>query len=77
MKENIYLTLTREFNVGRRRAILSSGQAVVLHRLAVMSKDGDWIIRDDEESLRHLLRQAHTIVCERARDVLPGEVRSP
>jgi hypothetical protein len=37
---SIYLTLTREFNEGALRAILSSGQAVVLHRLAVMSTAG-------------------------------------
>jgi hypothetical protein len=38
---NIYLELTRKFNTGRGRAILAGGQAVVLHRLAIMSKDGD------------------------------------
>jgi len=43
---NIYLDLTREFNAGRLRVVICSGQAVVLHRLAVMSKDGDWILRD-------------------------------
>jgi len=42
---NIYVDLTNQFNDGRLRAILSSGQAVVLHRLAIMSKDGDWIVR--------------------------------
>ncbi|HLU48993.1 MAG TPA: hypothetical protein VK116_12950 [Planctomycetota bacterium] len=51
---NPYLDLTREFNAGRLRAILSSGQAVVLHRLAVMSKDGDWIVREEEESLAQI-----------------------
>jgi hypothetical protein len=51
----IYLELTREFNAGRLRAILSSGQAVVLHRLAVASKDGDWILREDAEALDHVL----------------------
>ena len=40
MQDNIYLELTRVFNAGRLRAILSSGQAVVMHRLAVMSKTG-------------------------------------
>jgi hypothetical protein len=55
MQSNIYLELTQEFNRGRLRGILSSGQAVVLHRLAVMSKDGDWIIREDEEALEHIL----------------------
>jgi hypothetical protein len=35
---NIYLELTRKFNRSRTRAILAGGQAVVLHRLAIMSK---------------------------------------
>jgi len=52
---NIYLKLTREFNAGRLRAIVTSGQAVVLHRLAIMSKDGDWILREDQETLDHVL----------------------
>lgn len=51
----IYLDLTREFNAGELRAILSSGQAVVLHRLAVMSKDGDWILRESPDALAHVL----------------------
>ncbi len=55
ISKNIYLELTEEFNVGRQRAIISGGQAVVLHRLALMSKDGDWILREDEECLRHIL----------------------
>ncbi|HSR69382.1 MAG TPA: hypothetical protein VLU25_15710 [Acidobacteriota bacterium] len=50
-----YLELTRAFNQGRLRAILSSGQAVVVHRLAIMSKDGDWILREDSEALEHVL----------------------
>jgi hypothetical protein len=52
---SIYLDLTREFNAGALRAILSSGQAAVLHRLAVMSKDGDWILRETEAVLDHVL----------------------
>lgn len=52
---NVYLDLTREFNDGRLRAVICSGQAVVLHRLAVMSKDGDWILREDEEALGRVL----------------------
>ncbi len=52
---SIYVDLTRELNHGGLRAILSSGQAVVLHRLAVMSKDGDWIVRETPEALRHVL----------------------
>jgi len=53
--ETIYLELTRRINNGRTRCILSSGQAVVLHRLAVMSKDGDWVVREDAEALAHVL----------------------
>ena len=52
---NIYLELTARFNTGRLRAVICSGQATVLHRLAVMSKDGDWILREDEETTAHVL----------------------
>jgi hypothetical protein len=52
---NPYLELTEELNRGRLRALLSSGQAVVVHRLAIMSKDGDWILREDAEALGHVL----------------------
>lgn len=52
---NIYVELTRKFNEGRLRAVLAGGQAVVLHRLAIMSKDGDWILREDGECLNHVL----------------------
>jgi len=53
--DNIYIKLTKEFNRGRVRTIICSGQAAVLHQLAVMSKDGDWIVREDEESLNYIL----------------------
>ena len=52
---NPYLELTREFNLGALRAIVSSGQAVVLLRLSVASKDGDWILRETPEALEHVL----------------------
>jgi len=52
---NVYLDLTRELNEGRLRAVICSGQAVVLHRLAILSKDGDWILREDQEALDHVL----------------------
>lgn len=52
---NIYVELTNQFNNGRLRAIISSGQAVVLHRLAIMSKDGDWIIQEDAETTKHII----------------------
>ena len=52
---SIYVDLTREFNGPGLNAMLSSGQAVVLHRLAIMSKDGDWILRETEAALEHVL----------------------
>jgi len=55
MKSNIYLELTDEFNAGRVRVVICSGQAAVLHRVAIMSKDGDWILRENEEACRHVL----------------------
>jgi len=55
MKTNVYLQLTDEFNAGRLRAIICSGQAAVLHHVAIMSKDGDWILQEDEECCRHIL----------------------
>ncbi len=54
--DNPYLELTADFNEGRIRALISSGQAVVIHRLAIMSKDGDWVLREDEEATGHVLR---------------------
>jgi hypothetical protein len=52
---NVYVDLTDEFNRGRVRALISSGQAVVLHKLAIVSKDGDWILREDGEATGHVL----------------------
>lgn len=52
---NVYVRLTDEFNRGRVRALISSGQAVVLYQLAIMSKDGDWIVREDAEATGHIL----------------------
>jgi hypothetical protein len=56
MQTNIYIQLTEAFNRGKVRAVICSGQAAVLHQLAIMSKDGDWIIREDEESLHHIIK---------------------
>ena len=52
---SIYIELTNRFNAGYLRAILSSGQAVVLHRLTIMSKDGDWIVRENDDALNQIL----------------------
>jgi hypothetical protein len=51
----VYVRLTDEFNRGRVRAMIAGGQAVVLHRLALMSKDGDWVIREDGDASGHIL----------------------
>ncbi|MFH0926341.1 MAG: hypothetical protein V1872_12065 [bacterium] len=53
---SIYIELTKKFNQGKLRTIICSGQAVVLHHLAIMSKDGDWIVHEDEESLSYILK---------------------
>lgn len=53
----LYLDLTAAFNRGRTRAVLASGQAVVWHRLAITSKDGDWILREDAEAIAHVLAE--------------------
>lgn len=56
MTGNIYLDLTNQFNEGGLRAILSEGLAVVVHGLALSSKDGDWIVRETPEDLDRILR---------------------
>ena len=53
--ENLYFELTEAFNAEGRIAILASGQAVVYYRLAIMSKDGDWILKESDEACRRVL----------------------
>lgn len=53
--ENVYFALTEELNRFGRIAVLGSGQAVVWHRLAIMSKDGDWILRESERACARVL----------------------
>lgn len=53
--ENVYFALTEELNRSGRIAVLGSGQAVVWHRLAIMSKDGDWILREREAACARVL----------------------
>jgi len=52
---NVYFDLTREFNEGGPIAALASGQAVVHYRVAIMSKDGDWVIREAPEACTRVL----------------------
>ncbi len=53
--ENIYFELTTAFNAVDRIAVLASGQAVVWYRLAMMSKDGDWILRETDDATQRVL----------------------
>lgn len=55
---NLYFDLTEELNAKGPIAVLASGQAVVFYRITLMSKDGDWILRETPEA------------CQRALDVL-------
>jgi len=52
---NIYFELTEVFNAQQPIAVLGSGQAVVYHRLAIMSKDGDWILEETSEACERVL----------------------
>jgi len=52
---NIYFELTEEFNAKETIAILTSGQAVVFYRIAMMSKDGDWILRETPAACARVL----------------------
>jgi hypothetical protein len=51
---NVYFALTEEFNSEGLFALLASGQAVVFYRIALMSKDGDWVLRETESACRHV-----------------------
>jgi hypothetical protein len=53
--QNIYFELTREFNALGPIAALSSGQAVVYYRTAIMSKDGDWILKETPQACKRIL----------------------
>jgi hypothetical protein len=53
--ENLYFDLTRELNAEGPVAALASGQAVVYYRLAMMSKDGDWILEETPSACRRVL----------------------
>jgi hypothetical protein len=52
---NVYFELTRAFNVDGPVAALASGQAVVFYRVAIMSKDGDWVIRETDAACARVL----------------------
>jgi len=52
---NLYFELTEEFNAEGVIAALTSGQAAVYYRISIMSKDGDWILRETPEACRRAL----------------------
>jgi hypothetical protein len=54
---NIYFELTEAFNAKQPVVALASGQAVVYYRVAIMSKDGDWVIRETPEACAIVLRE--------------------
>ncbi len=54
---NIYFELTEAFNAYGPIVALASGQAVVYYRIAIMSKDGDWIIRETPEACERVLNE--------------------
>jgi hypothetical protein len=70
---NIYFELTETFNAVTPIAILGSGQAVVFHGVAIMSKDGDWILRETPEACDRVL----TILAERGARYRPGAPLDP
>ncbi len=72
-QDNFYFELTEAFNAAGRIAVLASGQAVVYYRLAMMSKDGDWILRETAEACAHV-RQ---VLAERGARYRPGALALP
>jgi len=52
---NVYFDLTRAFNARGPAVALASGQAVVFYRVAIMSKDGDWVIREEPDACARVL----------------------
>jgi hypothetical protein len=52
---NLYFELTEELNAEGVIAVLASGQAVVYYRISIMSKDGDWILRETPEACHRVL----------------------
>ena len=52
---NVYFDLTEELNAEGPIAVLASGQAVVFYKVSIMSKDGDWILRETPDACRRAL----------------------
>lgn len=73
MARNVYFELTDAFNREGRIVILASGQAVVHYRLAIMSKDGDWIVRETDAACRRV----REVLTERGARYRPGAPLDP
>lgn len=71
--ENVYFDLTRVFNDRGPIVALASGQAVVYYRIAIMSKDGDWVIRETAEACARVL----DVLTERGASYRPGAPLDP
>lgn len=52
---NIYFQLIRSFNEHGPVVALASAQAVVYYRIAIMSKEGDWIMRETSAACERVL----------------------
>jgi len=70
---NVYFALTAEFNSGGVVALLASGQAVVFYRIALMSKDGDWVVRETESACR----QVRSVLARHGARYRPGAPLHP
>lgn len=53
--QNVYFDLTEAFNADGPVVALASGQAVVYYRVTMMSKDGDWIVRETPAACSRVL----------------------
>jgi hypothetical protein len=54
---NPYFDFTDRCNADRMRLILASGQACVWYCLTLASKDGDWLVREEEADLAVIRRE--------------------
>ena len=70
---NVFFTLTEEFNSDGVIALLASGQAVVFYRIALMSKDGDWVLRETESACRRV----RSVLASRGARYRPGAPLHP
>jgi hypothetical protein len=55
--QNVYFELTTAFNRETPTVVLASGQAVVFYRTAIMSKDGDWVIKQTPGACERVLTE--------------------